>query len=105
MNTLRKLWIRGFKAAYRVSKSTPNALISLPRSHGGVGCPHPSFYLRKECINAIKQKLAVTGAYRKIWIYRTKRELLDLGVASMREAQEDLFLAHTPATRHNNHFL
>ena len=96
MNALHKLWIRGFKAAYRLSKSTANALIYLPRSRGCVGCHHLSFYLRKECINAIKQMLEVPDSYRKIWIYRTKRELLDLGIASMREAQEDLFLAHTP---------
>ena len=44
---------------------------------------------------AIKQMLEVPDSYRMIWIYRTKRELLDLGVASMREAQENLFLEHT----------
>ena len=105
MKALHKIWIRGFKAAYRLPKSTANVLISLPRSHGGVGCPHPSVYLRKECIKAINQMLEVNDPYRKICIYRTKRELLDLGVVSMREAQEDLFLAHTPTTRYTNPFL
>ena len=105
MNILHKLWIRGFKAAYKLPKSTANVVISLPRSHGGVGCPHPSHYLSTECINACKQMLDVQDSYRKIWVYRTKRELLNLGAASLREAQEDLFLAHTPTTRYNNPFL
>ena len=72
-----------------------------------MGCPHPSFYWGKECINASEQILEVPDAYRKIRIYRTKRELLDSGVASMKEAQEDLFLAHTPtpSLRYNKLFL
>ena len=50
--------------------------------------------------------LDVQGSHRRIWIYRTKRELLDLGAASLRdsEVQEDLFLAHTPTTRYSNPF-
>ena len=104
LNALHKLWIRGFKAAYRLPKSTANALISLPRSHGGLNCSHPSVYLRKECIKAITQMLEINDHYCKIYIYRTKRELLDLGAISIREAQEDLFLAHTPTTRYTNPF-
>ena len=105
MSALHTLWIRGFKAAYRLPQSAANVLISFPRSHGLLGCPHLSVYLRKECIKAINQMLEINDHYRKIWIYRTKRELLDLGVVSMREAQEDLFLAHTPTTRYSDPFL
>ena len=47
MNALHKLWIRGFKAAYRLPKSTANVLISLPRSlrlSSSLGVPSQGVY-------------------------------------------------------------
>ena len=105
MNTLHNLWLRGLKAAYGLSPGSANALFSLPRSHGGLECPHPSVYLMKECANVLNQMLDIPDAYRKICIHRTKQEIKDLGVASIREAQEDLLLAHTPTTRYLSPFL
>ena len=49
--------------------------------------------------------LPINDHYCKIYIHRTKRELLDFGAVSIREAQEDLFLAHSPTTRYTNPFL
>ena len=83
MNALHKLWVKGLKSGYHLPKSTANVLISLPRSHGGVGfsnfsCyvrvsyPHTSCYVRRECIIVVKQMLEVQDSYSRIWIYRTK---------------------------------
>ena len=56
-------------------------------------------------MNLMTQTLAIQDSYSRVCIHRTRRELHDLGVASLSEAQEDLFLAHTPTTRYQNPFL
>ena len=53
----------------------------------------------------MKQTLEIEDLYSRVCIHRTRRELHDLGVASLSEAQEDLFLAHTSTTRYQNPFL
>ena len=98
-------WLRELKAAYDLSPESANALFSLPHSHGGLECPHPSVYLMKECASVINQMLDIPDACSKICIPRTKQEIKDFGVASIREEQEDLLLAHTPTTRYLSPFL